>query len=61
MINRDYDFKIIVIDYEKFSKKSNRTEPRPPLQAGIVDGENVNDNLDFLVVPQYGRNLDYTG
>ncbi|MCU5803376.1 hypothetical protein J4G24_17335, partial [Clostridioides difficile] len=30
-------------------------------QAGIGDGESVNDNLDFLVILHYGRNLDYTG
>ncbi|GAY54474.1 hypothetical protein CUMW_156980 [Citrus unshiu] len=27
----------------------------------IFDDETICDNLDLLVVPQYGRNLDYSG
>ena len=26
-----------------------------------TDDDNVNDNLDLLAVPQYGRNPNYTG
>ena len=34
----------------------------PPILISLVDDEKVNnDNLDLLVVPQYGRNLDYSG
>ena len=46
----------------KFSGNNNWFEGVPQMwQAGIADGENVNDNLDFLVIPHYERNLDYTG
>ena len=31
------------------------------LLLSVADDDNVNDNLDLLVVPQYGRNPNYTG
>lgn len=30
-------------------------------QEGILADEIVNDNLDLLMIPQYGRNPDKTG
>lgn len=34
----------------------------PPILISLVDDEKVNnDDLDLLVVPQYGRKPDYTG
>ncbi|KAL9448614.1 hypothetical protein AB3S75_013375 [Citrus x aurantiifolia] len=32
-----------------------------PHWHSIVEDDTANDNLDLLVVPQYGRNLDHTG
>ena len=32
----------------------------PPF-GSIADDDVMNDNLDFLNVPQYGRNPDYMG
>ena len=32
----------------------------PPFFSLIADDE-INGNIDLLVVPQYGRNLDHTG
>lgn len=31
------------------------------IYISMVDDKIENDNLDFLVVPQYGRNPDYIG
>lgn len=27
----------------------------------VADDDNTNDNLDLVVVPQYGRNANHTG
>ncbi|KAH9752070.1 subtilisin-like protease SBT4.10 [Citrus sinensis] len=40
--------------------KNEWSEGNPITMYSIIDDESVNDNLDLIVVPQYGRNLDHT-
>lgn len=47
-----------------FSGKDEWLEGRPRKRkiSSMLDDEKANkDNLDLLIVPQYERNLDYTG
>ena len=44
-----------------FSGKNEWSEGNPITMYSIINDESVNDNLDLIVVPQYGRNLDHTG
>ncbi|KAH9686059.1 hypothetical protein KPL70_014208 [Citrus sinensis] len=41
--------------------KNEWSEGNPITMYSIINDESVNDNLDLIVVPQYGRNLDHTG
>ena len=47
----------------KFSDNNNWSEGIILLfpLVSITNDDNVNDNLDLLVVPQYGRNPNHTG
>ena len=44
-----------------FSVKNEWSEGNPITMYIIINDESVNDNLGFILVPQYGRNLDHTG
>ena len=44
-----------------FSGKNGWSEDNPITMYIIINDESVNDNLNFILVFQYGRNLDYRG
>ena len=44
-----------------FSGKNGWSEGNPITMYNIINDESVNDNLDFILVPQYRRNLDHSG
>ena len=44
-----------------FSGKNGWSEDNPITMYIIINDESVNDNLDFILVPQCKRNLDHSG
>ena len=44
-----------------FSGKNGWSESNPIIMYNIINDASVNKNLDFILVPQYERNLDHRG
>ena len=44
-----------------FSGKNGLYEGNPIIMYRIINYEIVNDNMNFILVPHYGRNIDHNG